>query len=56
MKIPFESRKKAVVSTFKKPPVKAELPKDNSLSFKIIEPLKKDVLSKIIGALLRVVM
>ena len=56
MKIPFESRKKAVVSTFKKPPVKAELPKDNSLSFKIIEPLKKDALSKMIGALLRVVM
>ena len=53
MKIPFESRKKAVVSTFKKPPVKAELPKDNSLSFKIIEPLKKDALSKILGALLR---
>ena len=53
MKIPFESRKKAVVSTFLKPPVKAELPKDNSLSFKIIEPLKKDALSKILGALLR---
>lgn len=56
MKIPFESRKKAVVSTFKKPPVKAELPKENTLSPKIIEPLKKDALSKIIGALLRVVM
>lgn len=53
MKIPFESRKKTVVSTFKKPPEKAELPKDNSLSFKIIEPLKKDALSKILGALLR---
>ena len=56
MKIPFESRKKAVVSTFKKPLVTAELPKDNSLSSKIIEPLKKDALSKIVGALLRVVM
>lgn len=53
MKIPFERRKKTVVSTFKKPSVKAELPKDNSLSSKIIEPLKKDALSKILGALLR---
>ena len=56
MKIPFESRKKAVVSTFKKSPVKAELPKENTLSPTIIEPLTKDALSKIIGALLRVVM
>ena len=32
------------------------LPKENSLSPKIIEPLKRDALAKIIGALLRVVM
>lgn len=56
MKIPFESRKKTVVPTFKEPSVKAELPKENSLSSPKIEPLKKEALAKIIGALLRVVM
>lgn len=56
MKIPFESRKKTVAPTLKEPSVKAELPKENFLSSKKIEPLKKDALAKIIGALLRVVM
>lgn len=56
MKIPFESRRKSVAPTLKESSVKAELPKENSLSPKIIEPLKRDALAKIIGALLRVVM
>lgn len=56
MVIPFDRKEKSVVPTLKNPSVKAVLPKENSLSPKIIEPLKKDALSKIIGALLRVVM
>ena len=56
MVIPFDRKEKSVVPTLKNPSVKAVLPKENTLSPKIIEPLKKDALSKIIGALLRVVM
>lgn len=56
MVIPFDRKEKTVVPTLKNPSVKAVLPKENTLSPKIIEPLKKDALSKIIGALLRVVM
>ena len=56
MVIPFDRKEKSVVPTLKNPSVKAVLPKENTLSPKIIEPLKKNALSKIIGALLRVVM
>ena len=56
MVIPFDRKEKSVVPTLKNPSVKAVLPKENTLSPKIIEPLKKDALSKMIGALLRVVM
>lgn len=56
MVIPFDRKEKSVVPTLKNPSVKVVLPKENSLSPKIIEPLKRDALAKIIGALLRVVM
>lgn len=56
MVIPFDRKGKSVVPTLKKPSVKVVLPKENTLSPKIIEPLKRDALAKIIGALLRVVM
>lgn len=56
MVIPFDRKEKSVVPTLKNPSVKAVLPKENTLSPKIIEPLKKDALSKMIGALLKVVM
>lgn len=56
MVIPFDRKEKSVVPTLKNPSVKVVLPKENTLSPKIIEPLKRDALAKIIGALLRVVM
>lgn len=56
MVIPFDRKGKSVVPTLKNPSVKVVLPKENTLSPKIIEPLKRDALAKIIGALLRVVM
>lgn len=56
MVILFDRKEKSVVPTLKNPSVKVVLPKENSLSPKIIEPLKRDALAKIIGALLRVVM
>ena len=56
MVIPFDRKEKSVVPTLKNPSVKVVLPKENYLSPKIIEPLKRDALAKIIGALLRVVM
>lgn len=56
MVIPFDRKEKSVVPTLKNPSVKVVLPKENTLSPKIIEPLKRDDLAKIIGALLRVVM
>lgn len=56
MVIPFDRKEKSVVPTLKNPSVKVVLPKENTLSPKIIEPFKRDALAKIIGALLRVVM
>ena len=56
MVIPFDRKEKSVVPTLKNPSVKVVLPKENTFSPKIIEPLKRDALAKIIGALLRVVM
>ena len=51
MVIPFDRKEKSVVPTLKNPSVKVVLPKENTLSPKIIEPLKRDALAKIIGAL-----
>lgn len=51
----LKSNEILIVSTSQKSSVKAKSVKDKTLIFKIIEPIKKEALAKIIGALLVVV-